>query len=216
MKIGVLGTGVVGQTIAGKLVSLGHDVMMGARSADNEKVLAFAARTGGRAGSFGDAIRHGELVVNGTRGDGSVAALRQGAADLAGKTLIDISNPLDFSHGFPPTLSVSNTDSLGETIQREFPAARVVKTLNTVTAAVMVEPGRVPGQHTVFVSGNDAAAKGQAMDLLRSFGWTSIIDLGDITTARGPEQFLPLWVRLMGALGTAEFNIAVLRRPPGT
>lgn len=216
MKIGVLGTGVVGQTIAGKLVSLGHDVMMGARSADNEKVLAFAARTGGRAGSFGDAIRHGELVVNGTRGDGSVAALRQGAADLAGKTLIDISNPLDFSHGFPPTLSVSNTNSLGETIQREFPAARVVKTLNTVTAAVMVEPGRVPGQHTVFVSGNDAAAKGQAMDLLRSFGWTSIIDLGDITTARGPEQFLPLWVRLMGALGTAEFNIAVLRRPPGT
>jgi predicted dinucleotide-binding enzyme len=212
MRIGVLGTGVVGQTIAGKLVSLGHDVMMGARAADNEKVLAFAGRTGGKAGSFGDAIRHGELVVNGTRGDGSVAALRQGAGHLGGKTLIDISNPLDFSKGFPPTLSVSNTDSLAETIQREFPEAHVVKTLNTVTAAVMVDPGRVPGRHTVFVSGNDAAAKGQAMDLLRSFGWQSIVDLGDITTARGPEQFLPLWVRLMSALGTAEFNIAVVKR----
>ena len=209
MKIGVLGTGVVGQTVGGKLVALGHDVMMGARSADNEKVLAFAGRTGGRAGSFGDAIRHGEIVINCTRGDGSIAAIGQGAQWLDGKTLLDISNPLDFSKGFPPTLSVSNTDSLGEMIQRAFPRARVVKTLNTVTAAIMVEPARLPGAHTVFVSGNDSAAKGQAMDLLRSFGWQSIVDLGDIATARGTEQYLPLWLRLMAALGTAEFNIEV-------
>jgi predicted dinucleotide-binding enzyme len=211
MKIGVLGTGAVGQTIGGKLVSLGHDVMMGARAADNHKVVGFAERTGGRAGTFGDAIRHGELLVNGTRGDASIAAIRQGAESLAGKTLIDISNPLDFSSGFPPTLSVSNTDSLAEMIQREFPQLRVVKSLNTVTAAVMVDPGRVPGPHSVFVSGNDGRAKGQVMDLLRSFGWQSIIDLGDITTARGPEQFLPLWIRLAAKFGTAEFNIAVLK-----
>ena len=212
MKIGVLGTGVVGQTLAGKLLSLGHDVMMGARSADNEKVVAFAARTGGKAGSFGDAIRHGELTINGTRGDGSIAAIRQGADHLAGKTLIDVSNPLDFSKGFPPSLSVSNTDSLGESIQREFPAAHVVKSLNTLNASLMIDPGQLPGQHTVFVSGNDASAKGQTMDLLRSFGWQSIIDLGDITTARGVEEYVALWVRLLGALGTPEFNIAVVRK----
>jgi len=211
MKIGVLGTGVVGQAIGGKLVSLGHDVMMGARSADNEKVLAFATRTGGKAGSFGDAIRHGELLFNCTRGDGAIPALGQGRGHLAGKTVMDTSNPLDFSAGFPPSLSVSNTDSLAEMIQREFPAAHIVKTLNTVTAAIMVDPSKIPGAHSVFVSGNDAGAKGQAMDLLRSFGWQSIIDLGDITSARGPEQFLPLWVRLLTTLGTAEFNIAVVK-----
>jgi predicted dinucleotide-binding enzyme len=209
MNIAVLGTGAVGQTLGAKLLSLGHDVMLGARAADNEKVLAFAGRTGGKAGSFGDAIRHGELIINGTRGDGSIDAIRQGEQWLAGKTLIDVANPLDFSHGFPPGLSVSDTDSLAERIQRAFPAARVVKALNTVTAAVMVEPARIPGRHTVFVSGNDPAAKGQAMDLLRSFGWQSIIDLGDITTARGVEQYVALWVRLMGALGTAEFNVEV-------
>ena len=211
MRIGVLGTGVAGQTLSGKLLSLGHDVMMGARAADNEKVVAFAQSSGTKPGSFGDAIRHAELVINCTRGDGSVAAIGQGADDLAGKTLIDVSNPLDFSRGFPPSLSVSNTDSLGETIQRAFPQARVVKALNTVTASVMVDPGRLPGLHSIFVSGNDMAAKGQTMDLLRSFGWQSIIDLGDITTARGVEQYLPLWVRLMATLGTAEFNIAVVK-----
>jgi predicted dinucleotide-binding enzyme len=211
MKIGVLGTGVVGQTLAGKLLTLGHDVMMGARAADNAKVLAFAERSGGRAGAFGDAIRHGELVINGTRGDGSIAAIRQGADHLSGKTLIDVSNPLDFSRGFPPMLAVSNTDSLAEQIQREFPEAHVVKSLNTVTASVMVDPGKLEGTHSVFVSGNDAGAKGETMDLLRSFGWQSIIDLGDITSARAVEQYLPLWIRLMAALGTPEFNIAVAK-----
>jgi predicted dinucleotide-binding enzyme len=211
MRIGVLGTGVAGQTLGSKLVSLGHDVMMGARAADNEKVLAFAQRTGGRAGNFRDAIAHGELIINGTRGDGSIAAIRQGADHLSGKTLIDVSNPLDFSRGFPPLLSVSNSDSLGEMIQREFPDARVVKSLNTVNAAIMIDPAKLPGAHSVFVSGNDAAAKGETMDLLRSFGWQSIIDLGDITTARGVEQYVSLWVRLMGALGTPEFNVAVVK-----
>jgi 8-hydroxy-5-deazaflavin:NADPH oxidoreductase len=127
--------------------------------------------------------------------------------------LLDVSNPLDFSKGFPPSLSISNTDSLGELIQRTFPEARVVKALHTVNAAVMVEPSRVPGPHTLFVSGNDDAAKGAVMDLLRSFGWVSIIDLGDITTARGSEQLLPLWVRLYSLFGTGDFNWAVMRKP---
>lgn len=212
MRVAVLGTGMVGQTMGAKLVALGHDVMMGARSADNEKALAFAAATGGRTGDFATAAGHGELVIHCTRGDSAVDVLRQaGAANLAGKVLVDISNPLDFSAGFPPSLSVSNTDSLGEVIQREFPEARVVKTLNTVTAAIMVDPGRIPGNHVVFLSGNDAAAKGIVADLLRSFGWQAIIDLGDITSARATEQMLPLWTRLYSKLGTGEFNFAVLR-----
>ena len=212
MKIGVLGTGVAGQTVAAKLVTLGHDVMMGARSADNEKVLGFAERTGGRPGTFADAAGHGDMVLNCTRGDTSLAMLTTLAAELDGKVLIDVANPLDFSHGFPPTLSVSNTDSLAEQIQRALPKTFVVKSLNTVNAAVMIEPSRVPGHHTVFVSGNDQHAKGKVMDFLRSLGWQSIIDLGDITSARAAEQLLPLWVRLFTALGnTADFNIAVMK-----
>lgn len=212
MKIGVLGTGDVGRTLATKLVALGHDVMMGARSADNEKAQAFATATGGKTGSFADAAAFGEIVVHATRGNTAMDVLNGiGAEILAGKLLIDVSNPLDFSQGFPPNLSISNTDSLAELIQRTFPDTHVVKTLNTVTASVMVDPARLPGKHVVFVSGNDIAAKGKTMDLLRSFGWQSIIDLGDISTARGTEQMLPLWVRLYGALGTGEFNFILTR-----
>ena len=213
MKIGVLGTGEVGQAIGTKLVALGHDVMMGARSVDNEKVQGFAERTGGKAGTFRDAAAHGEMIVQCARGNMAVEVLRQaGAENLDGKILIDVSLPLDFSGGFPPTLFVQNTDSLGETIQREFPGAKVVKTLNTMNNAIMVDPRKLPGTTTVFVSGNDKPAKGRVMDLLRAFGWISIIDLGDITTARGTEMLLPLWVRLYSALGTADFNIAVVKK----
>lgn len=212
MKIGVLGTGVVGQTLGAKLVSMGHDVMMGGRSADNEKVQAFATRTGGKVGDFAAAAAFGEMVVHCTRGESAIAVLTQaGAANLAGKVLIDVSNPLDFSNGFPPSLSISNTDSLGELIQRTLPDTLVVKTLNTVTAAVMVDPSLVPGNHTVFVSGNDKKAKGKVMDLLRDLGWHSIIDLGDITSARATEQMLPLWTRLYSVLGTPTFNFAILK-----
>ena len=211
MKIGMLGTGAVGQTVGAKLVAMGHDVMMGARAADNEKVLGFAQRTGGKAGTFADAAAHGEMVINGTRGDTSLGMLSALASELKGKILLDVSNPLDFSHGYPPHLTVSNTDSLAEQIQRALPETFVVKSLNTVNCAVMIEPSRVPGHHTVFVSGNDARAKGRVMDFLRSQGWVSIIDLGDITSARAAEQLLPLWVRLFGVLGTADFNIAVMK-----
>ena len=213
MKIGVLGTGMVGQTLGAKLVAMGHDVMMGGRSADNEKVQAFVARTGGKPGTFADAAAFGDLVIHCTRGDTAIEVLRQAGADnLKGKVLIDISNPLDFSKGFPPSLSISNTDSLGELIQRTLPDTHVVKTLNTVTAAVIVNPAMIQGNHTVFVSGNDKRAKGKVMDLLRAIGWQGIIDLGDITSARATEQMLPLWTRLYGVLGTGEFNFAILRK----
>lgn len=213
MKIGIVGTGMVGQTIGAKLVSMGHDVMMGGREAGNEKVQAFVARTGGKPGSFADAAAFGEMVIHCTRGGTAIEALRQaGAQNLRGRILVDISNPLDFSHGFPPSLSISNTDSLGETIQREFPDALVVKTLNTVTASVMVDPAMIHGAHAVFVSGNDKHAKGKVMDLLRQFGWHAIYDLGDITSARATEQMLPLWTRLYSVLGTGEFNFAILKR----
>jgi predicted dinucleotide-binding enzyme len=212
MKIGVLGTGMVGDAVATRLVQLGHDVMMGARSAGNEKAAAWATRSGGKHGSFADAARHAELVVNATLGSASVDALQAaGAQNLDGKVLIDIANPLDFSKGMPPSLFVCNTDSLGETIQRRFPNARVVKTLNTMNCQVMVDPARVPGRHHVFVSGNDTAAKEQVKELLARIGWKDIIDLGDLSTARGTEQLLPIWIRLWSALGTADFNFAIVK-----
>jgi predicted dinucleotide-binding enzyme len=212
MRIGILGTGPAGNAIGGKLVELGHQVVMGARAADNPKVLAFAQRTGGGAGTFRDAAAHGELVFSCLRGDVSLDVLTAVSPELEGKILVDVANPLDFSQGAPPTLAIANTDSLGEMLQRGLPRTQVVKTLNTVNNAIMVNPGLIRGPHAVFVSGNDDAAKGKVKDILRSFGWQQIIDLGDIKSARGPEQYLPLWLRLWGHLGTAEFNIAVLKR----
>lgn len=216
MKIGILGTGMVGETIGTKLVSIGHDVKIGSRSATSEKAVAWAGKAGARAshGTFADAASAGEIVINCTRGDGSLDALRAaGAHNLRGKILIDISNPLDFSRGMPPTLFVVNDDSLGERIQRELPDTRVVKTLNTVTASVMVDPGKLGGDHDLFMCGNDAEAKATVRRYLHEwFGWNSVIDLGDISTARGTESYLPLWIRLWGALGTAEFNVKIVKR----
>ncbi len=212
MKIGVLGTGAAGNAIGGKLIELGHDVMMGARAADNPKVLAFAERTGGKAGTFREAAAHGELVFSCLRGDVSLDVLTAVSPELEGKILVDIANPLDFSQGAPPNLAIANTDSLGEVLQRGLPNTYVVKTLNTVNNTIMINPGLIRGAHAVFVSGNDAVAKGKVKDILRSFGWQQIIDLGDITSARGPEQYLPLWLRLWKNLGTVEFNIAVVKR----
>ena len=214
MHIGVLGTGTVGRTLAQALVDRGHEVRMGARSAGNEQAVAWAGGAGPLAseGSFADAAAFGELAFNATAGAHSLEALEAaGAEQLAGKVLVDVSNPLDTSKGMPPTLTVCNDDSLGEQIQRAFPDVRVVKALNTVTAAVMVQPGLVPGSHTVFVCGDDDAAKAQARLLLEEFGWPSgsILDLGDITAARGAEMYLALWLRLWGAHGTAVLNVEV-------
>jgi len=214
MLIGVLGTGTVGQTLATALVAAGHEVRMGARAAGNENAAAWAQETGERAseGTFADAAGFAELVVNATAGAHSVEALTAaGAEQLAGKVLIDVANPLDFSGGMPPTLTVCNDDSLAETIQRSFPEALVVKALNTVTAALMVQPGLVPGPHTILVCGNDETAKATVGGLLEGFGWPSesILDLGDISAARGMEMYLPLWLKLYAAKGTGVINVEV-------
>jgi hypothetical protein len=216
MRVGVLGTGMVGQAIGGRLVELGHEVRMGSRQAGNEKAVKWAdgAGQGASEGSFADAAEFGELVVNATTGEASVAALRAaGEENLAGKVLIDVANPLDFSEGRPPKLAVCNDDSLGERIQATFREARVVKALNTVNAAVMVAPGKLGSSTHIFVCGNDEGAKAEVTELLRSFGWgeENVVDLGDISSARGPEMYLPLWLRLWGALGTGAFNIGVVR-----
>jgi predicted dinucleotide-binding enzyme len=215
MRIGVLGTGMVGSTIGTKLVGLDHEVMMGSREAGGEKAQAWVGEAGAGAseGTFADAAAFGELVFNCTAGMHSLAALEAaGPTNLAGKVLVDVANPLDFSQGFPPSLAVSNTDSIGEQIQRALPESRVVKALNTMNCSVMVDPGVVRGSHAVFVCGEDAAAKDQVAELLGTFGWPRerILDLGGIRSARGMEMYLPLWLELMGALGTGTFNIGVL------
>lgn len=215
MKIAVFGTGIVGETIGNKLLQLGHEVKMGSRSATHEKGLAWAKAGGAKAslGTFADAAAFGELAFNCTSGFGSIPALEAAAAGLKGKLLIDIANPLDFSKGFPPSLFSGNTDSLGEQAQRALPDTKVVKALNTITCTLMVDAKRVAGgDHDSFISGNDAEAKAQVTKILKEwFGWQRVIDLGDITTARGTESYLPLWIRLYGAQGTADFNIKIMR-----
>ena len=216
MKIAVLGTGVVGETIAGKLVDMEHEVRMGSRTADNDKAVAWAARAGARAshGTFADAATFGALVFNCVNGDKALAALRAaGAANLAGKVLVDVANRLQFTPGKPPLSLARDGDSLAEELQREFPEAKVVKSLNTMNCRVMVNPALVPGDHDVFLSGNDAGAKTAVRELLRSFGWKdrNILDLGDVTTARGPEGIMPLWLRVFGAFGDGVFNLHWVR-----
>lgn len=216
MRVGVLGTGVVGQTLASRLVELGHEVTMGSRAKGNERAVEWVREAGAHAfeGSFAEAAASGELIVNATAGAASLDALHAaGGGALAGKVLIDVANPIAHDTGFPPELAISNADSLGERIQREFPGARVVKTLNTVTAAVMVRPRMFAQPHVIFVSGEDADAKATVSQLLQSFGWNAdeIVDLGGIASSRGPEMYLALWLRLMIAQGTASFNIALVR-----
>ncbi len=216
MRIGVLGTGAVGHALGGKLVELGHEVMMGSREVNNEKAVAWAEEAGdqGQQGNFADAAAFGEVVVNATAGVASLDALKAAGADnLSGKVLIDVANPLDYSQGMPPTLSVCNTDSLAEQIQREYPEVKVVKALNTINAGLMVAPQSIEESHTVFVCGNDDEAKAQVRDLLVSFGWPpeDVLDLGDITAARGTEMYLPLWLRLAGATESWMVNVKVVR-----
>jgi len=224
MKIGIIGSGVVGQTLGAKLVERGEDVVLGTRSPgsmDDKRGFGQslddwrkAAGSKARVGTFADAAAHGEVVINATSGTVSLEALRlAGEQNLRGKILIDVSNPLDFSKGMPPTLTVCNTDSTGEQIQRAFPAAKVVKTLNTTNVQVMVDPASVAGgDHDLFVSGNDPEAKARVTELLRQwFGWRTVIDLGDITTSRGVEMLLPVWLRLWGALGSPLFNFKIAR-----
>lgn len=215
MKIAVFGTGDVGATIGSKLVELGHEVRMGSRTANNEKASAWVKKAGGKAsaGTYEDAATFGEVIFNCTLGTGSVEALKMaGEKNLEGKTIVDVSNPLDFSKGAPPSLFLSNTDSLGEALQRTFPKAHVVKALNTMWCGLMVNPRMLPDTHHTFLAGNDAKAKDQVKGLLKSFGWKDeeILDLGDITAARGTEAYLLPWLRIWGATKNGAFNIKVV------
>jgi len=215
-KIAVLGTGIVGDTIGSKLIETGHTVAMGSRTLKNDKALAFVAKHNGNAiaGTFADAAAYGQIIFNCTKGIGSIEALTMaGENNLKDKIIVDISNPLDFSKGMPPTLTLANTNSLGEEIQKTFPGSKVVKTLNTMWCGLMVHPGLLnEGDHNVFVTGNDASAKEEVKEIIKSFGWLdkNIIDLGDITSARATEMYLAMWVRILGVINTGTFNIKIV------
>ncbi len=226
MNIGILGTGIVAKTIAGKLDSLGHTVKLGTRDVTATLARSEPDMAGGpplrtwleshprvTLVPHAEAAAHGELAINALSGQGALAGLRGLASVLAGKVLIDVSNPLDFSKGMPPSLSVANSDSLGEQVQRELPNTKVVKALNTVNAFLMVDPRQLAGgDHSMVICGNDAGAKTQVTRLLQDgFGWKDVVDLGDITNARGSEMFVALWVRLYGALQTPMFGIKIVR-----
>jgi 8-hydroxy-5-deazaflavin:NADPH oxidoreductase len=214
MRIAVLGTGSVGRTLAARFAELGHTVTLGTRDPDATRARAEVEEGPGvTLATFADAVSEVDVVVVGLGGAVVLDVLRAvGPERLAGLVLVDVSNPLDFSAGFPPTLSVKDSDSLGEQVQRLLPDTKVVKTLNTMNAAVMAHPERVgDGDHTVFLSGDNPTAKAVVEGLLLEMGHTDILDLGGIETARGVEMYLPLWLRVMGALGTADFGVKVVR-----
>ena len=223
MKIGIIGSGVVAQTLGTKLIELGHDVVLGTRDPaklDEKKNMAgtlreWIAKTNkkGKVATFQEAAAHGDLLFNVTNGGASIEALKLAAADKVGtKVLIDTSNELDFSKGMPPGALASQSNCLGERIQAAFPNLKVVKSLNTIGAPVMVAPQALAGgEHTVFVSGNDTPAKAATAELLKSFGWKDVLDLGDISSARGPETYMAMWLRLWGATGTGMLNVKVVR-----
>lgn len=230
MKIAIIGTGSVGQTLASKLSELGHDVVIGTRNV-SEKLSSTVKDGYGnptfsewhkgnskvKLETFEKAASFGEIVINATQGGSSLDALNMaGGKNLAGKILIDIANPLDFSNGMPPSLlpGLSNTNSLGEEIQKSFPYTLVVKTLNTMWCGLMVNPGMIGGgDHINYIAGNDTGAKNKVNKLLNQFGWKdeNIIDLGDITGARASESVLLIWLRVMGTLQKGVFNFRLVR-----
>ena len=225
MKIGIIGGGSVGQTIGGKLAANGHDVRLGIRNVTPEELAkdrqmakplsAWAAETGAKIVTMREAAGHGDIVFNATQGAGAIEALTlAGAEALGSKVLVDISNPLDFSHGMPPAIlpRYVGATSLGEEIQNAFPKARVVKAFNTIAAAVMINPAAISGEHDLLIAGEDSRAKAEVGHLAKhEFGWKSVLDLGGIKSARGTEHLLPLWVILWGVMGTPMFNVKVVR-----
>jgi predicted dinucleotide-binding enzyme len=227
--IGILGTGGVGQTYASKFITLGYEVMLGTRNV-SEKLASkskdgygnppfnewYESNKSVQLGTFNEAAKFGEILLNATQGGNSINALKLARTEnLKGKILIDVSNPLDFSSGMPPGLvpELSNKNSLGEEIQNTFPDLKVVKTLNTMWAGLMVNPGMINnGDHNAFISGNDNDAKVKVKEILISFGWSdkNIIDFGDITSARATEMFIPLWLRIFGVKKSGAFNIKIV------
>jgi predicted dinucleotide-binding enzyme len=214
MKIGILGTGMVGEALGTRFVQLGYQVKMGSRSASNESATKWAAKNGVNAstGTFADAAAFGEISFLCLKGEVEMDVVRSvGPGPFDSKIVVDVSNPLDFSRGMPPSLSICNTNSLGEEVQKALPSAKVVKALNIVNCDIMVDPGKAGEQPTMMTCGNDIAAKSRVYGLLTELGWKDIIDLGDITKARGSEMLLPLWLNLMQTLGHAHFGFKVVR-----
>jgi predicted dinucleotide-binding enzyme len=209
MRIAIIGTGSVGRTLADGLRDRGHDIVVGTRDPAATGSREEWSGAGHALVAYADAATGADLVVNATGGEVSLGALAE--VELDGKVLLDVSNPLDFSGGFPPTLSVKDTDSLAEQIQRAHPEARVVKALNTVNAALMVDPARLGSETSIFVAGDDADARATVRALLAELGWTDVIEFASLDAARGLEMWLALWIRLMGNLGTADFNLKIVR-----
>jgi len=214
MKIGVLGTGMAGVTIATKLIQLGHHVTMGSRNPDNPTTARWAKANGVNAsrGTFADATTLSEMVFLCTKGEATLEVIRTVGSDAFGeKIVVDVSNPLDFSRGMPPSLMICNTDSLGEQVQKALPYAKVVKTLNTVNCEVMVDPAKA-GNPTMFLCGHDPEAKSIVSELLRNFGWIDLVDLGDINAARGMEMFVPACLSLLDVVGHPHFGFQIVGR----
>jgi len=214
MKIGILGMGMVGETLGTRFVQMGHQVKMGSRTANNENAAKWAAKNGtaASAGTFAQAAEFGEMVFLCLKGDVQMDVIRSvGERPFGSKPVVDVSNPLDFSHGMPPSLSICNTNSLGEEVQKALPAAKVIKTLNIVNCEIMIEPNKAGQQPTMFICGNDSAAKASVTSLLKDLGWADIIDLGDITKARATEMLLPIWLSLMQTLGHVHFGFKIVR-----
>lgn len=225
MNIAVLGTGMVGRAQAAKLAELGHTVVMGTNNVERKMAEDKEDSMGNppfkvwhkdhgsiKLVSFVEAAKHGEIVIEALHGDAAVGVLKTVESELAGKVLIDIANPLDFSKGMPPFLFVNNTDSLGEQIQRALPQTKVVKSFNTLNAILQVNPHLLAGgDHDIFLSGNDAKAKTVVIEILKSYGWKNIHDLGNITTARGTEMLMPLWLQLFGSFKTPMFNYKIVK-----
>ncbi|MDP2789345.1 MAG: NAD(P)-binding domain-containing protein [bacterium] len=226
MKIGILGTGMVGRAHAAKLAELGHDVVLGTQ--DVKKTMANSEKdamgnppfaewhkdhTEVKLVTLPEAANYGEIVYNALKGEVTLSALSSLKEELAEKILIDIANPLDFSKGMPPSLFVCNTDSLGEQIQKALPKVKVIKAFNTMNAYLQVDPHQLAdGDHHLIVSGNDPDAKAQVIKIAKEwYGWSNIIDLGDITTSRGTEMVLALWIRLWGALQTPMFAFKIIK-----
>ena len=209
MQIAILGTGAVGPALAKALSAAGHQVTIGTRDPEQTKAREQWAEVDLPLAAYQDL--DADIFINATNGSGSLPALQVVGDALNRKVLIDASNPLDFSQGFPPSLFVSNTDSLAEQLQREFPETRVVKMFNTMANQVMINPGGLADDTTIFVAGNDADARRSAASIAADLGWTDVFDLGDLTAARCLEMYLPLWVRIFAQLGRPEFNIKLVR-----
>jgi 8-hydroxy-5-deazaflavin:NADPH oxidoreductase len=216
VRIGIIGSGNVGRTIADGALAAGHEVRLGARSPDKPELREWVDGAGDNASLTGiqEAAEFGELLVNTTDGDGSLDALRTaGAENLAGKTLLDVANAGSFDDRHNFILTYANDDSLAEEIQRAFPDLRVVKALSTMSRVLMTDPDALASPTTALICGDDETAKAEVLGLLGDFGWKqeNVIDLGDLTAARAMEMFVALWVRLNSTLDRELFGVTIVR-----